>query len=234
MFDRYLQAQQRRRTRRGTLMATGSVVLHLGAVGVLVFVSLFRVEEVPPPAVTVTFFAEAAPPPPPPPPPARRSVARIERPKVEPKEIVQPPRQPLEAKPEPPPSEEEGVEGGVEGGVAGGVVGGVVGGLPSPAPPPPPARPTFVPPAVLSRQRMVGEDPPYPAAAKAAGLEATIVVKICADSSGAVTDVQIVKGHPAFDDAIVRAVRQWRYRPHTVDGKPVPICGIANFVFRLQ
>jgi len=235
MFDQYLEAQRRRRTRKGTLMAAGSVALHVGAVGVLVFVSLFRVEEVAPPAVTVTFFAEAAPPPPPPPPPPpRRSTPRIERPKVEPTQIVQPTDKPVEQPPEPEPAQEaEGVEGGVEGGVAGGVVGGVLGGLPTSELPPPP-KPTFVPPTVLSRQRMGGEDPPYPAAARAAGLEATITVKICADASGHVTGVDVVRGHPAFDDAIVGAVRRWRYRPHIVDGKPVPICGIANFVFKME
>ena len=215
-------------------MAVGSVALHVGVVGGLLFVSLFRVEEVPPPSVTVTFFAEAAPPPPPPPPPpARRSTPRIEQPRVaEPKEIVQPPKEPVE-RPKEEPQDEAGVEGGVEGGVAGGVVGGVVGGLPSSAPPPP-QKPVNVAPTVLERERTDGDNPPYPAAAKAAGVEATIVTRICVGADGAVTGVEIIRGNPAFDDAIVRAVSRWRYRPRTEDGKPVPYCGIAKFEFRLQ
>jgi protein TonB len=161
----------------------------------------------------------------------------VDLPKIEPKEIVQPPKEPLERPKEdaPPEGEEAGVEGGVEGGVAGGVVGGVVGGLPSAQPPPPPPqKPVNVAPAVIERERIEGEKPPYPAAARAAGIEATIVARICVGASGEVTRVEIIRGNPAFDDAIVRAVSGWRYRPRTEDGKPVPYCGIAKFEFRLQ
>ncbi len=41
------------------------------------------------------------------------------------------------------------------------------------------------------------------------------------DSAGAVRTVRVVSGNRALAAAAVRAVRQWRYRPHLQDGQPV-------------
>ena len=49
-------------------------------------------------------------------------------------------------------------------------------------------------------------------------LEATI------DERGAIHDVHLLKPvHSCIDDALVASVKQWRFRPGTLDGQPVPV-----------
>jgi protein TonB len=43
-----------------------------------------------------------------------------------------------------------------------------------------------------------------------------------------------VDGHPAFSDAAVAAVKQWRFEPARLDGKPVDITVKIPVKFTLQ
>ncbi|HVR24715.1 MAG TPA: TonB family protein [Candidatus Polarisedimenticolia bacterium] len=47
-----------------------------------------------------------------------------------------------------------------------------------------------------------------------------------------VTDVQVVSGTVELTAAAVDAVRQWRYRPYQLLGRPVEIQTTAHFNFR--
>lgn len=93
-----------------------------------------------------------------------------------------------------------------------------------PAPPPPVA--TVKKPAMVSEDDVpakgVSTPPPsYPAAARAAGITGKVVVRLTIDESGAVKDAKIVKGDPNFDDAVLAAVKGWKYEPAKhQDGKP--------------
>jgi TonB family protein len=47
------------------------------------------------------------------------------------------------------------------------------------------------------------------------------------DTSGAVKAVHRVRpvtGDAALDEAVTKAVKQWRYEPYLVDGKPTEVC----------
>lgn len=125
---------------------------------------------------------------------------------------------------------DEGVPGGVEGGIPGGVVGGVVGGvlidLPPPPPPPPPP-PTPVPQAPV---RVGGElkapallervEPEYPLLAVRAQVQGVVILEAVVDRQGRVEDVHILRSIPLLDKAAIEAVRQWRYSPLLLNGKP--------------
>ncbi len=114
-----------------------------------------------------------------------------------------------------------GVEGGVKGEVKGGVVGGVLGGVED-------ARnlKQFEGDAV----RAVGEikppkpvkrvDPVYPEEARKAGTEGVVILEAKADEQGNVIDMRVLRSIPALDKAALDAVRQWKYEPLIVDGKP--------------
>jgi periplasmic protein TonB len=39
--------------------------------------------------------------------------------------------------------------------------------------------------------------------------------------NGAVRSVAVVEGNPVLGEAAIAAVRQWRYRPYSIDGRPV-------------
>jgi TonB family protein len=74
--------------------------------------------------------------------------------------------------------------------------------------------------------------PEYPAAAKANHVQGVVTLAMVIRKDGTVTDVQVVSGPAELTGAAVDAVRQWRYRPYQVLGRPVEIQTTAQFNFR--
>jgi len=54
------------------------------------------------------------------------------------------------------------------------------------------------------------------------------------DAAGRVESVRVLSATPLFEDAALRAVRQWRYRPTELNGIPVPVLMTITVVFSLQ
>jgi protein TonB len=77
--------------------------------------------------------------------------------------------------------------------------------------------------------------PGFPARAKRQGIDAGVVtVEYTIDSSGSVKDAVVVKADPPhlFDDAVLDAIRQWKYQPKLVNGAPVD--SRQEFTFRFE
>jgi protein TonB len=89
-----------------------------------------------------------------------------------------------------------------------------------PAPPAAPLQPApglVAPPAVVSRV-----EPVYPELARRAGVEGTVELEVSIDASGAVTDVEVVRGLPlGLSEAAADAVHRWKYRPARTASGPV-------------
>jgi TonB family protein len=60
--------------------------------------------------------------------------------------------------------------------------------------------------------------PAYPT--DSAAIKESVVVRAEIDKEGNVTNVSIIQGHALLNEAAIAAVKQWRYRPHLVDGQP--------------
>jgi TonB family protein len=72
----------------------------------------------------------------------------------------------------------------------------------------------------------------YPPAAKEARITGTVILRVLVGRTGEVEDVEVLKGLPkGLSAAAVAAVRQWRFEPATVDGKPVPARTTLTFNF---
>ena len=187
----------------------------------------------------------APPPPPPPPPPAAAKPATP--PSTKAVATVGEAPVPLEApsriEPEPVAAvEDEGVAGGVEGGVPGGVIGGVVGGLwaevpPPPPPPPAPARPQgpvhiggqLQAPALIKRV-----EPFYPPLAVRAHLTGVVILEATVDRAGQVVNATILRSvNPLLDKEALIAVKQWRYAPLLLNGKPEAFILTVTLSFNL-
>ena len=105
--------------------------------------------------------------------------------------------------------------------------------------PPPPA---IVPPSLLGALRIAGETqihPPDPVKIQMQrdGRDRTLgVVKVCIDTTGRVASVSLASStkYPAYDEALLRSARTWRYRPHAVNGVPVAACGMVTFVYAIR
>jgi protein TonB len=110
--------------------------------------------------------------------------------------------------------------------------------VPDPVPlPPPPPQPVPEPVRVEARLDPRSElQPPYPASEQRAENEGVVTVRIVIGADGRVKQVEKVK---ATSDAFFRAteqqaLRHWRYKPATLDGKPIESRTTVTVRFRLD
>lgn len=61
----------------------------------------------------------------------------------------------------------------------------------------------------------------YPPLAKQARLQGTVKLQVVISNTGTVESVKVLSGSPLLAQAAVDAVKQWQYKPFSVDGRPV-------------
>ena len=59
-----------------------------------------------------------------------------------------------------------------------------------------------------------------------------VIVEITIGVDGAVTNARVLRSIPLLDQAALDAVRQWRYTPTLLDGRPVPVVMTVQVAFR--
>jgi protein TonB len=64
-------------------------------------------------------------------------------------------------------------------------------------------------------------EPQYPTEARAQKIQGVVTLDVQIGSEGVVHNIAVVDGNPLLAEAAVAAVRQWRYEPYAVDGRPV-------------
>jgi TonB family protein len=130
-----------------------------------------------------------------------------------------------------------GVRGGVGGGLGTGAGAGAGGGLGLrgvPAAPPLPGAPVRIGGTVAQQSLISSVKPEYPPLARAAKVQANVVLEATISTDGTVADLKVVSGHPLLNDAALAAVRQWRYRPQLLNGQPVVVVTTVEVPFTLQ
>jgi protein TonB len=113
----------------------------------------------------------------------------------------------------------------------------VFGSAPIPEPPPDPAPPGPIvvgldvdPPEVVHRVL-----PRYPELARTIRYEGAVILELIIDTEGKVEEIAVLKGLPyGITESAVEAVRQWRFEPCTLDGRPVAVQYNLTVWFRLQ
>ena len=136
-----------------------------------------------------------------------------------------------------PPPSSGGVAGmgGDPNGSAGGVMGGILGGIGTGAPvvkAAPPKR-INVSGGVIAGNILVKTQPQYPAIAKAARIQGTVVLQATISKEGTIQGLQVLSGPPMLQQAALDAVRSWRYKPYLLNGEPVEVGTTINVVFSL-
>ena len=241
MFDTALLESRRgpkRRGKGGSLpLAIG---LHAAIVGAFVGAAVWNTGEPPEPVIPVTFYAPAVPPKPVgdgghapagprPPHPRQSDTARVVM-----------PRDPVAAPPttEPPdqggPADTELQDGGAPGD-ADGTIGGT-GDEPSlgiglgPGVAPVPVGGDVKAPVLVARV-----EPEYPEALRRARMEGIVILEAVITASGEVDQVRVLKSAgPLLDRATLEAVRQWRYKPATLNGRAVSVYLTVTVTFGLR
>lgn len=64
-----------------------------------------------------------------------------------------------------------------------------------------------------TRQLKVGPLPEYPELAKKMNLQGAVQVEAIVRRDGSVKEVRVIGGHPLLAEALVKAVKEWRYAP---------------------
>lgn len=94
----------------------------------------------------------------------------------------------------------------------------------APPPPPVPDHPIAVGGDVRPPVKIHHVAPAYTELARRAGVRGTVKVRAVIERDGRVTEVKVLKALPlGLDESTVEAVRQWRYEPATLHGKPVAV-----------
>jgi len=78
--------------------------------------------------------------------------------------------------------------------------------------------------------------PPYPRIALSNGDEGTVILRVLVTAEGTAGAVEIksTSGHPLLDESARKTVLTWRFKPATVDGKPVAEWYQVPIPFKLQ
>lgn len=98
-----------------------------------------------------------------------------------------------------------------------------------------PAEPHRVGGNVKRPEKISGPAPEYTAEAREARVSGVIVLEAIIDELGNVTDVKVLKGLPAgLDQAAISAVESWKFKPATLDGRPVPVYYTLTVNFALE
>lgn len=108
---------------------------------------------------------------------------------------------------------------------------GLVGGSKQPAAP---AVPLPVGGDVKSAKLISSVPPVYPMLAKNQHVSGSVVVDALIDANGRVTTMKVISGPALLHQAALDAVKQWKYQPATLDGKPTAMHLTVTLQFRLQ
>jgi protein TonB len=73
--------------------------------------------------------------------------------------------------------------------------------------------------------------PDYPMLAKLAHVHGKVILQAVIGKDGSVSAAKVISGNRLLRGAAVDAVRQWRYKPYQLQGKPVDVSTIVTVEF---
>jgi hypothetical protein len=61
-------------------------------------------------------------------------------------------------------------------------------------------------------------------------------IALCVSISGVVTKERMWKstGYADYDQELLAAIHDWRYRPYVLNGAPAPVCDKVEFQYRME
>jgi TonB family protein len=87
----------------------------------------------------------------------------------------------------------------------------------------------------VKQAKLISSVPPeYPALARAQHVSGGVTIDALIDATGRVTKMKVISGPTLLHQAAMDALKQWKYQPAMLDGKPVPMHLSVTIQFRLQ
>jgi TonB family protein len=108
-------------------------------------------------------------------------------------------------------------------------------GIPEGPPAVEPDGPILVGGDVKPPERVYAPQPTYTEIARKARIQGVVIVQAIIDREGNVTNVKVLKGLPmGLEEAAVEAMKQWKFKPATLNGRPVTVYYNLTVNFKLQ
>jgi periplasmic protein TonB len=95
-------------------------------------------------------------------------------------------------------------------------------------------KPVAISSGVMAGNKISGVEPIYPAIAKMARIQGTVVLAATISKTGSIENLRLLSGPPMLVDCAIEAVKSWRYRPYRLNGEPVEVETTINIVFNLN
>lgn len=70
----------------------------------------------------------------------------------------------------------------------------------------------------------------YPASAK--GQQGTVMLQVLIGRDGTVQDAKFLQGSLAFARTAIDGVKQWKFKPYTMNGRPVSVATMLTIKFK--
>jgi len=234
--DSLVESTGRIRTRSG-YFAIGSFALQALLLAALALYPFLHPATLPKQALTMLLTAPTVPPSPPSLPHQATSAAAhpqtimIDNPLTAPLRIPQ--HFAMNADSGPPPTTVDSGLGRAGTGTDSGLFSALGASSPPVVKPPPPKGPVHVSSGVAAGQLLVPIQPVYPAIAKAARIQGTVVVQAVISKNGTIEQLHVISGPPMLQGAATEAIQRARYRPFMLSGEPVAVETTINVVFTL-
>ena len=87
---------------------------------------------------------------------------------------------------------------------------------------------------VTRPEKVSGANATYTEMARRARVMGVVILEVVIDEQGGVTEAKVLKGLPmGLDQQAVEAVKTWKFKPATRDGRPVPVYYVVTMNFQL-
>lgn len=97
-----------------------------------------------------------------------------------------------------------------------------------------PNKPVNVTAGAIAGNRISGPMPNYPVAAKKKKIQGKVALDAVINQEGTIESLKAVSGPKILRQSALKAVRQWKYKPYLLNGKPVAVKTTINVIYSLN
>ena len=91
-----------------------------------------------------------------------------------------------------------------------------------------------VPPEVAQALLLDRVEPQYPSEARQQRVQGAVVLQAEISREGRVQKLKVISGDSALTESAMQAVRRWRYRPYSAEGRPIAMQTTITVNFALN